>query len=93
MKVLFVGGTGNISTSVSRLCIERGINLYLLNRGTRNVELAGAKIITGDITSSEIADALKSHTWDCVVNWIAFNENDVERDIKLFRNKIKQYIT
>ena len=90
--MLFIGGTGNISTSVSKLCIERGSDLYLLNRGTRNVELAGAKIITGDITSSEIADALKSHTWDCVVNWIAFNENDVERDIKLFRNKIKQYI-
>ena len=92
MKVLFIGGTGNISTSVSKLCIERGIDLYLLNRGKRNVEITGAKIINGDITSSEIADAFKSYKWDCVVNWIAFNENDIERDIKLFRKKTKQYI-
>ncbi len=40
MKALFIGGTGNISTSVSRLCIERGIDLYLLNRGLRKVEIA-----------------------------------------------------
>lgn len=92
MKVLFIGGTGNISKSVSKLSIEGGIDLYLLNRGKRNVEITGAKIINGDITSSEIADALKSYKWDCVVNWIAFNENDIERDIKLFRKKTKQYI-
>jgi len=43
MKVLFVGGTGNISTSVSRLCIERGIELHLLTRGTRHVDIPGAR--------------------------------------------------
>lgn len=93
MKVLFIGGTGNISTSLSRLCVERGIDLYLLNRGTRKVEIPGAKIIKGDIANvNEITSLLKDHTWDCVVNWIAFNEADIERDINLFRNRTKQYI-
>jgi len=92
LKVLFIGGTGNISTSVSKLCVKRGIDLYLLNRGTRKVEIPGVKTITGDITSSETANVLQSHNWDCVVNWIAFTPDDVERDINLFRNKTKQYI-
>ena len=92
MKVLFIGGTGNISTSVSKLCVEKGIDLYLLNRGTRSVDIAGAKAITGDITSADTAAALKDYKWDCVVNWIAFNPDNIERDINLFRGKTKQYI-
>ncbi len=92
MKVLFIGGTGNISTSISKLCIERGIDLYLLNRGNRKVEIKDAKIISGDISSIETANTLKNHSWDVVVNWIAFNESDIERDLNLFRNKTKQYI-
>jgi len=50
MKVLFIGGTGNISISVSKLCVERGIDLYLLNRGIRKVEIPGTKTILGDIS-------------------------------------------
>lgn len=92
MKVLFIGGTGNISTSVSKLCAEKGIDLYLLNRGTRSVEIPGVKVITGDITNPDIAKVLKDHNWDCVVNWIAFHPDDIERDINLFRKKTKQYI-
>lgn len=93
MKVLFIGGTGNISTSVSKLCIEKGIDLYLLNRGIRENTIEKAKVIYGDINNFvQIKDALKDHQWDAVVNWIAFNEKDIERDIELFRNKTKQYI-
>ena len=93
MKVLFIGGTGNISTSVSRLCIEKGIDLYLLNRGKRTVSIDGAKVITGDIKNiDEVSKLLNGHEWDVVVNWIAFTGEDVERDFKLFEGKTKQYI-
>lgn len=93
MKVLFIGGTGNISTSVSKLCIKKGIDLYLLNRGLHENTIEKAKVINGDINNlSEIKEILKDHQWDAVVNWIAFNEKDIERDIELFRNKTKQYI-
>jgi nucleoside-diphosphate-sugar epimerase len=92
MKVLFIGGTGNISTSVSKLCVENGIDLYLLNRGFRGVEVPGAKFIRGDISYIEqLVPVLKDYKWDAVVNWIAFTENDVERDINLFKGKTKQY--
>jgi len=71
MKVLFIGGTGNISTSTSKLCVERGINLYLLNRCNRNVVIPGSNIIRADISQTkDIASALQDHKWDVVVNWI-----------------------
>jgi nucleoside-diphosphate-sugar epimerase len=93
MKILFIGGTGNISTSVSRQAIDRGIELYLLNRGKRISNIAGAKSIIGDTTRpEEIKSALKGHTWDAVVNWIAFNEQDINRDYELFKGKTKQYV-
>jgi nucleoside-diphosphate-sugar epimerase len=93
MKVLFIGGTGNISTSVSRQAIESGIELFLLNRGKKSSTIAGAVSVIGDITRpEELPSPLKEHTWDAVVNWIAFQEQDIERDYELFRGKTKQYI-
>lgn len=93
MKVLFIGGAGNISTAVSKLAIERGIDLYVLNRGVTSVHLPGAQVITADIQQREQArTALAGHEWDVVVNWIAFTEEDIERDLALFRGKTRQYI-
>jgi len=92
MKVLFIGGTGIISTEVSKLCLKNGIDLFHLNRGNRE-PINGTKSIKCDISdfdsSSEI---LENYSWDVVVNWIAFNENDINRDIELFRSKTEQYI-
>ncbi len=92
MKVLFIGGTGNISTASSRLALAKGIDLYLLNRGKLKVDLPGATSIVGDISKPETLKELDVHKWDVVVNWIAFEANDIERDIRLFRGKTKQYI-
>ncbi len=92
MKVLFIGGTGNISTASSRLAITKGINLYVLNRGKLKVDLPGVSSITGDINKPETLTELNQHEWDVVVNWIAFTAADIERDISLFKGKTKQYI-
>jgi len=93
MKVLFIGGTGNISTAVSRLTVERGIDLYLLNRGTRPVTVEGAHGLVADIKDPKSTQAaLEGHEWDAVVNWIAFTTPDVERDLALFAGKTRQYI-
>ena len=92
MKVLFIGGTGNISTPSSRLALEKGMDLYHLNRGTTKVELAGVNTIIGDINKPEELTELKKHNWDVVVNWIAFTSEDMERDMALFKGKTKQYV-
>jgi nucleoside-diphosphate-sugar epimerase len=51
MKVLFIGGTGIISSACSQLAVERGYELYLLNRGqtTKRPAPAGAVVLNGDI--------------------------------------------
>jgi len=92
MKVLFIGGTGNISSASSRLAVARGIELYHLNRGINKVRIDGIKTILGDITKPDGLLELEKHNWDVVVNWIAFTPEDIERDISLFKGKTKQYI-
>ena len=93
MKVLFIGGTGNISTSVSRLAVERGIDLYLLNRGERKINIPGANSIKADIHQPRLVSRLlKTHTFDAVVDWISYEPADIERDIELFRSKTQQFI-
>ena len=97
MRILFIGGTGTISRSVSLLAVERGIDLFLLNRGRSGVEIPGAKVVTGDIgRPDEVAKALrlgeKGLAFDAVVDWIAYVPEHVERDIALFAGKTKQYV-
>jgi nucleoside-diphosphate-sugar epimerase len=92
MKVLFIGGTGNISLSVSKLALNRGIELYHLNRGNRPT-LDGVKNLIADISNVEQSKkALQNYNWDVVVNWIAFTPEDILRDFELFRGKTSQYI-
>ncbi len=93
MKVLYIGGTGNISKQSSIRAVEQGIDLYLLNRGTTGVQIPGANTILGDIHDLENMKAvLKNHDWDVVVNWIAFTPDDIKNDLELFKGKTKQYI-
>jgi nucleoside-diphosphate-sugar epimerase len=94
MKVLFIGGTGLISQAVSKLAAEKGIKLYLFNRGNRDgLVPEGAEIIVGDIRDKEsAAAALDGYEFDVVVDWIAFTPEHVQTDIELFRGRTKQYI-
>lgn len=94
MKVLFIGGTGVISTEVSKLAIEQGVDLYLFNRNTRSDFVAeGAKVIKGDIRDEEsAARILKNYEFDVVVDWIAYTKEHVEQDIKLFKGRTGQFI-
>ena len=93
MRVLFIGGTGNISTAVSRLAVARGVDLTLLNRGRRPHGISGASSLVADISDENSAvRALDGRTWDVVVNWIAFTPEEIERDLRLFAGKTAQYI-
>jgi nucleoside-diphosphate-sugar epimerase len=93
MKVLFIGGTGIISSAVSRLAVERGIELYHLNRGKSHRKIEGVKNISGDFRNvEETKHALKGYFFDVVVNWITFTPEHVQADIEIFTGKTNQYI-
>src|SRR5438128_618651 len=93
MKVLFIGGTGFISTAVSRQAIAKGLDLYLLNRGLRQAALSGSHSLIADMRKpEEVRAALQGLQFDTVVNWIAFTPEDIERDLGLFKGQVKQYV-
>ena len=94
MKALFIGGTGTISTAVSALAVEKGIELTLLNRGTHLQEVPkGARVLRGDIRDeAAVASLLKDETFDVVSNFINFVPEQIERDIRLFSGKTRQYL-
>ena len=94
MKVLFIGGTGVISSACSALAVERGLDLYLLNRGeSKRAIPSAAKVLKGDIRDPESArSALGDLHFDVIVDWIAFTPDHIEADIELFRDRTDQFI-
>jgi nucleoside-diphosphate-sugar epimerase len=94
LKVLFIGGTGIISSACSDLAIKRGIDLYLLNRGrSQRPAPAEANVLQGDIRDPDsVRTAIEGHDFDVVVNWIAFTPEHIETDLSLFRDRTGQYI-
>jgi nucleoside-diphosphate-sugar epimerase len=93
MKVLFIGGTGFISTAVSRQVIAKGFELYLLNRGQRGQNPPGSHALIADMQKpDEVRAALGNLHFDAVVDWIAYTPDHIERDLALFRERTKQYI-
>jgi len=93
VKALFIGGTGFISTAVSRMAIAQGVELHLLNRGSRIAHLPGSHRLTADIQRPEDVRAAVGDTeFDVVVDWIAYTPDDIERDIALFRGRVGQYV-
>ena len=94
MKVLFVGGTGIISSGVTPLVVERGMELVLLNRG-HGTELVprGARQVTADIRDpGAVKAALRDESFDVVVDWLVFTPQQLEASMDLFRDRTSQYI-
>lgn len=94
MKVLFIGGTGTISTASTKLALARGFDLTLLNRGSESREVPdGARVINGDIRDLTSArKAIGSDRFDVVVDWVAFTPEHIETDLQLFNGHCGQYI-
>lgn len=94
MKILLIGGTGTISSAITRQLATEGHDLYVLNRGSRRKELPeGVKQIIADIHhDDEVREAIGSLSFDVVCEFIGFVPSDVERDLRLFCGKTRQYV-
>ncbi|MFX3635491.1 MAG: SDR family oxidoreductase [Candidatus Pristimantibacillus sp.] len=94
MKALFIGGTGTISSAITKQLLEKGCELYLLNRGTRNEALpAGANLIQVDINDEDkVASLIENLEFDVIADFIAFEPVQLERDYRLFKGKTKQFM-
>jgi nucleoside-diphosphate-sugar epimerase len=100
MKALFIGGTGTISSAVSRLAVELGWELYHLNRGNRRGEFENVRQIECDVRTEDdgairakLAGVLgKGERFDVAVDFIAFVSEHVQKDFSIFNGLCKQYI-
>ena len=90
-----IGGTGTISSAITRQLVAGGHELWLINRGNRSAELPdGVKLVTGDINEhpDEVAAKLGDEMFDAVCEFIGFLPSQVERDIRLFSGRTRQYV-
>ncbi len=93
-KILFIGGTGIISSASSQLAVERGYDLFLLNRGQSSRPAPQrAKQLTGDINQlASYQAALGDYEFEVVVQWVAFTPDQIEQDLEVLRGRVGQYI-
>lgn len=95
MKALFIGGTGTISMAISKLLLQKGWDLYLINRGNRNKVqgLEKANFITVDINDeSAVAEKIKDMHFDVACDFIGFVPSQLERDYRLLKDKVDQFM-
>jgi len=95
MKILFIGGTGIISTAISKKLLESGEHeLFIINRGNRNDCLPdGYNSLICDINDeASVSKLIAGMEFDVVADFIAFVPSELERDYRLFAGKTKQFI-
>jgi nucleoside-diphosphate-sugar epimerase len=95
LRVLFIGGSGAISSACARVAVERGIDLFVLNRGqtTTRPLPAGVTVLHADIREPRSVRAeLGNLEFDSVVDWVAFLPEHVRSDVELFRDRTGQYV-
>ena len=95
LRVLFIGGSGVISSACSRVAVDSGIELSVLNRG-RSAERPlppGVNMLRADIREpGSVRDEIRDLEFDAVVDWVAFTPEHVRADIELFRGRTGQYV-
>ncbi len=94
-RVLFIGGSGIISSACSTLAVERGFDLFALNRGASSLRPLPEEVtvLHADVRNAEsVAEVLGDREFDVVVNWVAFTVDHVQADLDRFRGRVGQYI-
>lgn len=93
MRVLFIGGTGNLSAACTRQAVSQGLALTILTRGQQAARLpGGVESVLGDAHDPSVLKGLAARRFDVVVDFIAYGPEDVERDIRAFGSHVSQYV-
>jgi nucleoside-diphosphate-sugar epimerase len=95
LRVLFIGGTGVISSACSRVAVEHGIDLFVMNRGrsTDRPLPPGVTTLQADVREPRsVRQQIKDLHFDAVVDWVAFTPDQVRTDIELFSGRTGQYV-
>lgn len=95
MRILIIGGTGNISTPITNQLLEKGHNVVLYNRGSKawgnspNTE----QILGNRKDYSDFGQKMsRAGDFDCVIDMLCFDANDAESSVSAFKGRTGQYI-
>jgi nucleoside-diphosphate-sugar epimerase len=95
MNVLIIGGTGLISTAITRFLVERGDDVTIYNRGKRTADVpSNIKRIQGDRKDYGAFEKQMSKLkhFDCVIDMVCFLPEDAESAIRAFTKRTEQYV-
>ena len=93
MKVLYIGGTGEISASCVKESIKQGHDVAVFNRGKRAGQLPdGVELITGDLNDDAAYKKIAQREFDVICQFFIFDPAQAERDIKFFSGHTGQYV-
>jgi nucleoside-diphosphate-sugar epimerase len=95
MRVLFIGGTGIISSGCARRLVQKpDVELTFMLRGNTSRSVPnGVEVVRADVREpASVRVALGERTFDAVVNWVAFTTAHVQADIEFFRGRTGQYV-
>jgi nucleoside-diphosphate-sugar epimerase len=93
MKILYIGGTGEVSYGCIEAGLEMGQQISVYNRGTSGVALPkGVRHIQGDVTDEAACLAVGKQKWDAVCQFRSFDMQQCERDIRAFAGNVGQFV-
>ena len=92
-RVLFIGGSGEISASCVEQAVLEGHVVSTFNRGQRRVAPSeGVEHISGDLRDEKTLASIAKQQYDVICQFLAFTPDDIERDVSLFNDNCDQYI-
>lgn len=92
MRVLIVGGTGNISTSIVQLLLDHEHDVTCFNRGERGTLPERVRHIQGDRNDREAFEkAMRKDRFDAAIDMICFNAEDAASSVRAFRG-VKHFL-
>ena len=92
MKVLFIGGAGNISADCAALLHERGHEIFLLTRGRAKVPPGYTAIVADRKDAAAMRAGLKGSQFDVAIDFLGYELAEVQQDHDLFNGMVRQYI-
>ena len=93
MRVLYIGGTGEISFDCIHESVRLGHEVTVFNRGNNNAGLPDeCCFIRGDINDHEAYRQLAAENFDVICQFRLFTPAEIERDIATFAGQCDQYV-
>jgi nucleoside-diphosphate-sugar epimerase len=94
MRVLVIGGSGNISREIVRALLQHGHEVIVFNRGKhRDPQPEGARAVHGDRRDREVFETTtRSLEPEAVIDMISYSPEDAASAVKAFAGRVRHFI-